>query len=341
MCRLIGVILTCLTTSITSLAAADLTRFEARRPQMGTEVVIVIYAADQAQADLAMAAGFSRIATLEKVMSDYDPESELSRLVAATSIGQVRAVSADLWDVLVASRTVSRRTKGAFDITVGPYSRLWRRARRQGEMPDPERLATAAESVGYQFLRLLPRQQAVEFLRAGMRLDLGGIGKGFAADAALQAMQAHGVTIALVDCGGDIVLGDAPPGRAGWKVGIAGVGQGYAEYIVELSGVGVATSGDAFQFVEIDGIRYSHIIHPRTGVGLTSRSSVTVIASNGTDADALASAVSVLGPSEGLRLAARWRGVEAQVLVLKNGQLLRRTTRRFPSAAQLTPTAVY
>jgi thiamine biosynthesis lipoprotein len=151
--------------------------------------------------------------------------------------------------------------------------------------------------------------------RPGMRLDPGGIAKGFAADAALKVLRDAGMTRALVAAGGDLSLGLAPPGSNGWDVVLAGLDpdRSAPDSPVWLANAGASTSGDAEQWVEIDGIRYSHIVDPRTGLGLTGHTSVTVIAPDATTSDMLATAVSVLGPDAGLQLIDRWRGTAALI----------------------------
>ena len=316
---------------IPSMADAEpLKRYEARQRQLGTDVQIILYAGSDEEAEAAFRAGFSRIEKLERVLSDYDQQSEASRLGQLSPMAEPEPVSPDLWQALQVSVFVSRKSDGAFDVTVGPLSRLWRRAHRQRELPSTERLAAARQAVGYRLLRFDMGRRAVQLTRPGMRLDFGGIGKGMAADLALEEISGMGIRSALVDCGGDMALGDAPPGRGGWKVGVAGLDPDKAERVVELANVGVATSGDAHQYVQIKGVRYSHIVDPRTGIGLVNRSSVTVIAVNGTLADAVASAVSVLGPRRGTRLVRHWRGVETQVLSVKKDLLVRSSTPGFP-----------
>ena len=282
---------------------------------MGTDVTIRLVAPDQVTADRACEAAFARVAALEKVMSDYDAESEISRLVLQAPMKGPVTISQDLWLVLRRAQGVSAASEGAFDVSVGALSRLWRRARRQKELPSSERLEQALQSVGYQAVVLGKKQPTIQLQRPGVRLDLGGIGKGFAADAALQQLRKMGLPIALVDAGGDLALGAAPPGKKGWRIGVAPLkADGPPSQFLQLSNCGVATSGDAWQFVEIDGRRYSHILDPRTGIGLTTRSSVTVIASDATVADGLASAVSVLGPQKGLALIERFKGASALVV---------------------------
>ena len=280
-----------------------LSRFEFTRTEMAVPIKIVLYAPDGPTATGAAEAAFSRIGQLNAVFSDYDPQSELRRLCATSGRGDTVPVSEDLWRVLAHAQDLSGRSDGAFDVTVGPVVRLWRRARRRRQLPSPERLRPARELVGYRFVRLDPPNQAVELLKPGMRLDLGGIAKGYAVDEALKVLRESGIDRALVDAGGDIALGDPPPDRPGWRIGIARLeADGAPGRVLLFSRVAVATSGDTWQYVEIGGRRYSHIVDPRTGLGLTDHSSVTVVAPDGMTADGLASAVSVLGPEKGLKL---------------------------------------
>ena len=192
----------------------ELSRFEFSEIHMGTRFRIVLYTRDRTDAAKASKAAFRRIAQLDDSMSDYRPMSELMRLSRQAGYGPVR-VSEDLFGVLKQSQEMARRTQGAFDVTLGPVVRLWRRARRRGELPDPERLAQAQGRVGYEKLRLDPATRTAQLMRKGMLLDLGGIAKGYAADQALVVLKRHGLPRALVDAGGDVVVGLPPPGRAG------------------------------------------------------------------------------------------------------------------------------
>jgi thiamine biosynthesis lipoprotein len=143
-----------------------------------------------------------------------------------------------------------------------------------------------------------------------MRLDLGGIAKGYACDRALKVLDALGVRRAMVEASSSsFVLGDPPPGRDGWRIQIVG----HPELILALSRCGVATSGDAERFVEVDGRRYSHVVDPRTGYGLENVVITTIVAPDGTTADALGVAVSVLGPEKGIALAGSFAGVQARM----------------------------
>lgn len=279
-------------------------RFTYEERHMGVLVKLTLYAQDKAIANKAAREAFDRIAEIDRMMSDYDSESELRRLCDQSQPGEAVKVSEELFFVLEQSQKLSERSNGAFDVTVGPVVRLWRRARRQNELPDAERLKDAMKAVGYQKVKLDKKARTVTLTHPNMRLDLGGIAKGYAGDAARKVFKKHNLPHVMIAVSGDLVMGKAPPGKAGWRVGIASLENenGPPSRILELENAAVSTSGDAFQFVEIGGKRYSHLVDPKTGLGLTVRSSVTVIAPTGTEADSLASAVSVLGPEAGLKL---------------------------------------
>lgn len=291
--------------------AAELQRFEFSQRHMGTSFRLLFYAFDDKVANAGAAAAFDRVARLNSVFSDYDSESEIMRLCSNSAAYAKDSagvpVGDDLWQVLTASQELSRRSDGAFDITVGPLTKLWRRARRQHALPAIAELAAARTLVGYQRVELVEVNQSVRFgdsvVENSIRMDFGGIAKGYAADAALAELGRHGIQRALVDAGGDLRLGAAPPDRAGWRVAVVStVPAGKSDLKLLLHDCGVATSGDIWQFVEVDGRRYSHIVDPRTGLGLTNRIAVTVVAADGVTADGLASAVSVLGAESGVKL---------------------------------------
>ena len=246
---------------------------------MGTLVTITLYADTPEQAQSGFLAAFRRIEKLNDIFSDYKPDSELSHLC---DVGV--AVSPELMRVLQYAQQLAAETDGAFDITVGPLTRLWRASRKDKRLPSPEKLAAALARSGYRNLQLDPLQCMVP----GMQLDAGAIAKGYAGDEAITALRAVGIRSALVAMSGDVVTGDAPPGRKGWRV------RAQNEELT-LVNAAVSTSGDEYQFAEIDGIRYSHILHPRTGKALQNSPSVSVVAKTGMEADALATAASVLG----------------------------------------------
>src|SRR5436190_17603774 len=178
-------------------------RFEYTRPQMGVPFRIVLYAPGKTAADSAAEAAFARIKQLNDILSDYDTDSELSRLSQTAGSGKPVRVSDDLWRVLERSQQVARETGGAFDITCGPVVSLWRKARRGKKMPETGKLEEARRAVGFEKLRLSPAERSAELLAPYMRLDLGAIAKGFAVDEAMKVLRAHGIHSALISGGGD------------------------------------------------------------------------------------------------------------------------------------------
>lgn len=266
---------------------------------MGVETRLVLFAADSAAARSGAEAAFARIAELDSLMSDYRLDSELSRVNGAAGGGPLR-VSDDMVRVLATALDVSARTGGAFDITVGPVVALWREARRTGTDPDPDALARARQLVDWKRVRLDPRAGTLALDAAGMRLDLGAVAKGHAAAAARAVLASRGIGRCLVELGGELALGAAPPGRTGWSVEL-GAGSASAR-TVELEHTVVATSGDAEQYVVIDGVRYSHVIEPATGRGSRRGVSATVIGPDGALADALATAATLLDAEARQRL---------------------------------------
>lgn len=302
-------------------APADehLQRYRESRPGMGSTFEIIAYAPDEPTARRGLDAAFARIEELNQIFSDYDSESEACRLSHAAPMPEAVPVSAEMFAVLDYSIQLSRQADGAFDVTVGPVSRLWRRARRQKQLPPPERLREAMAGVGHRHLQLDAGGRKARLAAAGMRLDFGAVAVGFAVDEALAVLKQHGLTRVLVNGSGDMALGDPPPGETGWRIGVAPLEPDQPpSRFLRLAHCGVSTSGDAWQYVEIAGRRYSHIVDPRTGVGLTQRSSVTVIAPNGMAADGLATAVSVLGPEKGLALIERTGGAACLMVAVED-----------------------
>lgn len=297
--------------------AAEPKRFEFTSIHMGTEWKIIAYAADEKLAEEATDAAFKRVAELDSVMSDYNPKSELMKLCAANDAapGKPIAVSDDLLKVLTLAQGVSEQTDGAFDVTVGPVVKLWRTARKTKQLPKADELKTAKERVGYKMLALDAKAKTVTLAKANMRLDLGGIGKGFAADEAMAVLKAKGIRSALIAASGDITVSAAPPDKDSWVVDIAPLTKDGPRRTLKLANASVSTSGDLFQHVEIDGVRYSHVLDPKTGLGLTGRRSATVIAPKGWQADALTKGASLLPADKLVKLIDGIDGAAAFVAV--------------------------
>jgi thiamine biosynthesis lipoprotein len=297
------------------LAPQPLQRFEFSEPHMGTSARVILYAPDEGQARGAAAAAFARIAELDARLSDYRETSELMDVCRHAGGAPVR-VSEDVFTVLSAARSFAIGTDGAFDVTIGPVTHLWRRARAIGELPDAGRLAEAARLVGYRKMHLAAAGRTVALEREGMLLDLGGIAKGYAAGEALKEIEARGLHRALVALGGDIVVSEPPPATRGWTIAVASFGAngGTSDRPLVLSKAAVSTSGDAEQHLDVDGTRYSHIVDPATGGARATSRAVTVVAPQPMIADALATSVKLLDRSRGLALVERTPGAAALVV---------------------------
>lgn len=296
-----------------SASAAELQRFDFSAPLMATTFHISLHAESKPLAEAAADAAFKRIAELNAIFSDYEPNSELMQLCNAGANNPFKA-SPPLLDLMGRALELSRRTEGAFDITCGNLTHLWRRARRLKKLPPAERLQQALAATDWRAVKVDAHTGTITLLKPGMLLDAGGIAKGYAADAALGILRAHGLPSSLVMAGGDIAVGDPPPGEDAWEIKLrtfskAGAGPGMGMKAVRLRNCGVSTSGDLYQFTEIDGRRYSHIVSPRTGLGLTERIACSVVAPDCTTSDALATTMCVLGKDRGAAVAATFEGV--------------------------------
>lgn len=276
------------------LASWSQNRFEYTHQQMGTQIRLVFYTSHNSKADSIATLAFHRIDELNKVLSDYREDSELN-LLSKQAFKEV-TVTDDLFNVLQKAVEISEITNGTFDITVGPLIHLWRTTRKTNKLPSTSDMEDANKSVGFGYITF-PGQNIVQLNAKGMQLDLGGIGKGFTADEVIKVFEANGVHSALVDMGGDIRVSNPPPNSKYWVLAFSYY-NGEGEEVVQklqLKNEAVATSGDLYQHVEINGIRYSHIINPLTGMALNTTIQVTTIAKNATEADAFASAFSVMG----------------------------------------------
>jgi FAD:protein FMN transferase len=300
-----------------------LDRFEYARLKMGTSVRLVFYAPAEAEARAAAEAAFLRMDQLENVLSHHREDSELSRLSEGAGQGEKR-VSPDLLGVLESAVGLSAQTQGALDVTVGPLVKLWNESRRTKQLPDAWLLRRARRVVGYEKIRIDRRAGTVLLATKGMKLDLSAVAKGYIVDEALAVLGARGISRALIDAGGDVVVSDPPPGKDGWRVAIEKPdGEPGAEKVVTLRNSAIATSGDRYQSVLIGEKRYSHILDPRTGVGANGAASATVIAPTGLMADGLATAFCVMPPDEAVRLADAMPGVSTMI-IRRSGQELNR-----------------
>jgi thiamine biosynthesis lipoprotein len=305
--------------AVLSTVAGAAEKFSFERPLMGTRFSVVCYAESREATEKAVEKAFAKAEEMNRIASDYLPDSELSRL-PAHPINKPIPLSPILHELLGYSRRIAEATDGAFDPTLGPITKLWRETRTSGRLPDPATLTAARASVGWRHFTLDPKARTITLHRENMAFDLGGIAKGYAADLMLETLAEAGISQALITAGGDIRLGDAPPGREGWKVAVKTFDLSGNDEILTLSNAAVSTSGDLHQSVEIDGVKYSHILDPATGLGLTRRIAASVVADNAKLSDALATAACVLGP-DGCEALRRMPGVrELKIRVLQDAE---------------------
>ena len=270
-----------------------LTRYRYARVIMGSRCEITLEAENEPAAARAAGKAFGQIQRIERVLSDYDPRTE-SMLLMQREPNTPHPISATLLEVLLLSMDIHKASAGSFDPTVGAITHLWRAAARAGTIPTTNELDRARTRVGIEHLQVNALARTVRFDQPGMILDFGGIGKGYAARMGVELLRELGYPIACVDMGGDLQFGDPPSDQpAGWRVEVmTGLN---SSRTLTLHNCAIATSGDLERYYEHNGVRYSHIIDPRSGLGVTQRRAATVIATDAAVADALASAISVLG----------------------------------------------
>ena len=284
-----GVLIYALMISPMSGAQEVWCKFRRTAPLMGTNFILTFYAPSSDVADRAAAAAFDRVRELNQIFSDYLEDSEVTKLSKTAGLGRRVMVSEDLWYLLKDSGRLARQSKGAFDITIGPLTKLWRKAVRQQEFPDQDKIEKARKLVNYRWVKLYPKQRKVELKKSGMRLDFGGIAKGYAVDEAYKVLEKKfGITSAIVDGGGDFFVAAPPPDSSRWEIK-----KSDHTDISEDHYRAIASSGDTYRFLQWRGKRYSHILDPSSGLGKQNSSVITVAAPNTTLADALATAFTV------------------------------------------------
>ncbi|MDD5063212.1 MAG: FAD:protein FMN transferase [Phycisphaerae bacterium] len=278
------------------------------REVMGTFARVVAVAADSNTAKGCIEDAFAEIKEVEKLMNYHKSDSEISELNRDGFARAVR-VSKSTYEVIEKSVRFSKLSSGAFDVTVGPLVDLWHSAEEANSLPSDAELQRVHSKVGCDKLIRDANERSVRFAAKGMRVDLGGIAKGYAIDKAVEAMQKGGAAGGMVDIGGEIrCFGSPPAGQNIWRIGLQDpvandvMNAGKPLFILRLTDSAVATSGHYHRFVTIGGKKYSHIINPESGHSSESLASVTIICPSAADADALSTAVSVMGREKGLAL---------------------------------------
>lgn len=289
--------------------------YEQQFPSMGTLVTFQAFSDDNTQVEKAFSTAQQEVARLVNIMSDYDPDSELSKINRLSGTGQWCVVSPELWEVLQASDRWYRLSAGSFDASLGSLTRMWRKARRQKKIPTQQEVQEALKHCGWASVEMDDSQRRVRLKMPGMHLDLGAIAKGYIVDRAFDILQKEGLTSCLVNAGGNLRCGDPPPNRPGWRIEIASLGEGEPPLSrIEIKNSAISTSGDLWQFMLIDGTRRSHILDPNTGWGIEGPASVSVIAPTAQEADAASTALCVLGRLRGIEVLRQTDGYQALFL---------------------------
>ena len=281
-----------------------MTKFSFSEQKMGSPLNIIFYSADSAYANKQAKACYKLIDSLNHIFSNYDTSSELAKI--NNNAGVKKNIASPLmWELILESRQAYFKSNGAYNIAMGPLTQLWRTARRSKNFPKKNQITKTLLLCDFNKVKINNDEHSIYLNSKQMQLDFGGIGKGYIAQKIVDYLKLQGITKSLVDAGGDIVLGDAPPTKNGWVVGVNKPEE--AEDLLPekllLHNLSVATSGDVYQFIEHKGKKYSHIIDPSTGFGVTSLRNVTVIAKDGAVADWLATACSILPINQAKKLA--------------------------------------
>lgn len=317
-------------TVICSLAQAQ-KKFVFESAKMGSPFTVTICADDSLKAAAAAEAAFKKADTLNNILSDYVDNSEINRLSATSGQGRYVKVSPELYNILSISLLAAKLSDGDFDVTIGPVVKIWRRARKTKTFPDKDSVVQALQRCGYRYMHLDSVHRSVWLEKPGMQLDIGGLGKGYVAQIALDLIREMGFSSAMVNAGGKIAVGNAPPGSKGWIIGInvPGEKQAIQQQLLILNNTSVATSGDIYQYLDFNGVRYSHIVNPKTGIGLTHSANVTAIAQGGAVADWLATACSILPPKKSMALIKHFSGGALLITHIKNNTIVRQQSKGF------------
>jgi len=288
---------------------------------MGTVVFVTVVAADESTAQQAAKAGLDEIRRLEELLSTWIPTSELSKVNAAAGQEPVQ-VSEETFEVLEKSMDVAKLTNGGFNIAVGPAVKAWD-ASGEGQVPPQEVLEALRPQVDLSEIQLDKTKRTVSLGRSGMQIDVGGIGKGYAADLAARVMQTSGATAGVVALSGDIKTFGRMPDQQRFVFGIQHPRKEQGEVLgrIELENEAVSTAGDYQRYFMKDGIRYHHILDPATLQPARRCQSVTIIAKEGVMADGLDTGIFVMGPDQGLALIESLPDVEG-VIVDQEGKIV-------------------
>ena len=320
----------------TPLAHAQAGKYSYSEIKMGSPFNIIIVSNDSVKANYLARKSFQLIDSLNHIFSNYDSSSELSKINASAGLLPFK-MSPAMLDLIQKSEQAYIQSKGAYDISIGPLSSLWRNARKSKDFPNTNTVLATKQLVGLAQVKINKRLGTIFLPNSGMQLDFGGIAKGYIAQWIIDYLKTSGIQQALADAGGDIVMSGAPLNNKGWLIGVnlPETTDDLVNKKLQLSNCAVATSGDVYQYFEKQGVKYSHIINPLTGYGVSNLRNVTIIAKTGATADWLATACSILPMKEAKALALSNQAA-LFISTLRKGKLHFESTPNFKNYWQTT-----
>lgn len=310
---------------------AQQNKYQFSASKMGSPFNIVLWINDSITAKKHAESCFQLIDSLNHIFSNYDSTSELSYINHQAGI-QSTHVSPLMWELLQITKNAFHESKGTFNIAMGPLTSLWRKARHEKKFPTASSIKKQLSLCHFEDIQWDSIHHSIYLPLKGMQLDVGGIGKGYIAQKVITFLETRGVACALADAGGDIVMSQVPPPQKGWKVGInlPEKSDDLLPQVLSIQNKSVATSGDVYQFIEHQGVKYSHIVDPQSGYGVTALRNVTVIANDGATADWLATACSILPTQEAKRVATS-QHAELLITYMYQGKVKRNATKGWNS----------
>ena len=295
--------------------ASPETGYELVFPAMGTMLAFQSFSDDDQRVERVFGEARKEIDRLVEILSDYSAESETVLLSQPDKVGKWQTTSPELFEVLQVCDRWNKLSGGAFDASIGQLSVLWRKARKSKTVPSQAEIDQALKHCGWQHVHLDPATRSVKLDIEGLKLDFGAMGKGYIIDKAYATLAVGGLPRSLVRAGGDLRCGDPPPGRKGWRIEIAKIDDSQsAPTRLLLANGAVSSSGDLYQYIEIDGQRRSHVIDPRTGIGVPGPRLVTVIAASSTEADVADTALCVMPDVAAMKLAEKLGNIDVRIV---------------------------
>jgi FAD:protein FMN transferase len=298
--------------TVLSTNAQDLKRFTFSEIKMGAPFELIFYLDNAEKAQVLAKKSFEIIDSLNNAFSDYLPSSEISKL---QSTHVWTPVSEDLFNILWISKLAYHKSEAAFDIGIGRLTKLWRVSKKTAVLSDKKTLKNAKKNSGVKYLKLDKNLRAV-YLEKHIEIDLGGIGKGYAAQKILNYLKQQGLSSVLVNAAGNMALAAPPPEKSQWEIGIDIPEKSIYGNIktLKIKDLAISTSGDAFQYAMLDGKKYSHILDPKTGLGLRQRKQVTILSTDAAQADWLSTACCILSNKKAMKLA---KSENAEILIIE------------------------